>query len=185
MLRKLFLAGYCLLTLASTALAAGKRVILVGVISDSNCGLKHAVPGSAAAQCVIKCTSNGANFVLVSGGRIYRFSEKIQFLKSFAGKKVEVIGDLTGVTIAGDYIAVNEVQGDLPKNLQLFEGTLKNVAGKFMLETDGRVYSVDPSAARYKESLPVYTGEAVEVVGTSDGNTIHLLEVLNREPNMP
>jgi hypothetical protein len=69
--------------------------------------------------------------------------------------------------------------------LQLFEGTLKNVAGKFMLETDGRVYSVDPSAARYKESLPVYTGEAVEVVGTSDGNTIHLLEVLNREPNMP
>jgi len=185
MWRKLFLAGFGILTLASTGLAAGKRAILLGVISDSNCGLKHAVAGPAAAQCVMKCTSSGANFVLVSEGRIYRFSEKIQFLKSFAGKKVEVIGDLTGGMITGDYITVEEMLGDIPKNLQLFEGTLKNGAGKFMLQTEGKVYTVDPAHARYKESLPVYIGEAVEVVGTSDGNTIQLLEVHNREPNMP
>ena len=87
------------------------RVVLVGVMSDSHCGLKHAVAGPDAAKCVIGCASKDADYVLVSEGKIYKFEKKNDFYKNFAGKNVEVVGNLTGGTFAMMDLSVSELLG--------------------------------------------------------------------------
>ncbi|MGH9455685.1 MAG: hypothetical protein ACRD2O_17130 [Terriglobia bacterium] len=78
-----------------------------GVVSDSNCGAKHAVAGDEAAQCVSECITNGAKYVLVSDGSLYQVSPQDQFA-AYAGKSVTVSGSLDGDTIA--IITVSPVQ---------------------------------------------------------------------------
>lgn len=173
--RKLFLVVWSVLALACTGFAAGTRVVLVGVMSDSHCGLKHSVAGPDAAKCVIGCASKDADYVLVSGGKIYKFEKKNDFYKNFAGKNVQVVGNLSGDTFAKMDLGLEEIVGAIPKNLHLYEGRLKVAGGKYTLESDGKIYQIDPNTAADKgEGLPPMAGQAVEVVGSPDGNTIHL-----------
>src|SRR5579864_2858287 len=64
MSRKILLIMFSILAVAAAAIAAPTRVVLVGVMSDSHCGLKHSVASDDAAKCVIGCASKDADYVL-------------------------------------------------------------------------------------------------------------------------
>jgi hypothetical protein len=175
MLRKLFLVVFSVLALACSGLAAGTRLVLVGVMSDSHCGLKHAVAGPDAAKCVIGCASKDADYVLVSDGKIYKFEKKNDFYKNFAGKNVEVVGTLTDGVIAMMNLSVVELDGDPPKNLHLYDGTVKVTGGKYTLESESKVYQIDGQAGVDVDAmLKGLVGQPADLIGTLDGDTIHL-----------
>jgi len=181
MLRRLLLVVFGVLAVACTGFATGTRVVLVGVMSDSHCGLKHAQASPDAAKCVIECAAKGADYVLVSEGKIYKFEKKNDFYKNFAGKNVEVVGTLTGDTLGSMDLAVAELLGAPPKNLRLFEGTLKASGGKFTLGSEGKVHQLDGETAVDKgKDFPDLVGQVADVVGTLDGNTIHVHDAQSR-----
>lgn len=74
-----------------------------GTVSDSNCGVKHAAAGDAAAKCVAKCVTGGAKYVLVSKGKVYSVEPQEKFA-DFAGKSVKVTGSMTGDAITADSV---------------------------------------------------------------------------------
>lgn len=174
MVRRLLVAVVSILALARAGFGAGTRVVLVGVMSDSHCGLKHATAGLDAAKCVIGCATKDADYVLASEGKLYKFEKKNPFYKNFAGKNVEVVGTLTDGTFAMMDLSVVELDANPPEGLQLFEGTLKSSGGKYTLDVNGKVYEIDTSAAGDTSYLKDMVGQSADVVGKSDGNTIHL-----------
>jgi hypothetical protein len=180
MLRKGFLVVVSVLALACAGFAAGTRVVLVGVMSDSHCGLKHATAGPDAAKCVIGCASKDADYVVASEGRLYKFEKKNDFYKNFAGKNVEVVGTLTDGTLAMTDLSVVELDaGDLPKGLELFEGTLKSAEDKYTLDVSGKVYEINPDGnnADYLKNM---VGQVSDVIGKAEGNVIHLHDAQSR-----
>lgn len=84
-----------------------------GVVSDSNCGAKHSEASDEAAECVAKCVSNGAKYVLVSEGTVYQVEPQEKF-SDFAGRAVSVTGSLKDGTITAESVgAANaEKSGD-------------------------------------------------------------------------
>jgi hypothetical protein len=77
-----------------------------GRISDSPCGASHAAMkkqhgGTLTDEdCTAACVKNGGKYVFVSGGRVYAISNQDQpDLARFAGKAVEIAGDMEGTTI--------------------------------------------------------------------------------------
>ncbi|MGH9395657.1 MAG: hypothetical protein ACRD18_02230 [Terriglobia bacterium] len=76
---------------------------MVGVVSDSMCGLKHSHASKAAATCVASCVQKGAKYVLVSHGKVYQVDPQSDFA-DYAGRMVRVHG-----TVTGDSIAVTSV----------------------------------------------------------------------------
>ena len=66
-----------------------------GVVSDSMCGKAHMMPGKTDAKCVEECIKEGSSYVLVAGNKIYTLSGKPQTIAPFAGKHVQVTGDLS------------------------------------------------------------------------------------------
>jgi hypothetical protein len=90
------------LFLAVPALAAEQT--WTGQISDSMCGAKHvsAEPGKknvSDRECALACAEKGAQFVLVSGGRVYKLTNHDADLKVHADHTVSLTGDVTGETI--------------------------------------------------------------------------------------
>jgi hypothetical protein len=67
-------------------------------VSDSHCGAKHSTASDDAAQCVEKCVSGGASYVLVSKGKVYQLDPQDKF-KGMGGKSVTVKGTVSGDTI--------------------------------------------------------------------------------------
>ncbi|MGH9452561.1 MAG: DUF5818 domain-containing protein [Terriglobia bacterium] len=100
MRNKLFMLGVAFLVSGCMAFAA---TTYSGTVSDSNCGVKHAHPSTAAAQCVAKCVSGGAQYVLVSKDKVYKLDSQDKFA-DYAGKYVRVKGTLNGDTIAVDSV---------------------------------------------------------------------------------
>lgn len=80
-------------------LAYAASQTFTGVISDSMCKKKHMMPGKTDAQCVEECVKAGASYVLVSGDKVYTLSAKKGLIAPFAGKKVQVQGNLQGASI--------------------------------------------------------------------------------------
>lgn len=81
-------------------IASAAPQTFTGTISDSMCNKKHMMPGKTEAQCTEECVKAGASYVLVSGDKVYALSAKKSLIASFAGKKVQVQGDLENNTIA-------------------------------------------------------------------------------------
>ena len=75
-----------------------------GTVSDSHCGLKHAVASDAAAQCVASCVKGGAKYVLVSDGKVYQLDDQAKFA-DYAGKSVKVTGEMKGDTITVESVS--------------------------------------------------------------------------------
>lgn len=71
-----------------------------GVISDSMCKQKHMMPGKSDAQCIEECIKAGSSYVLVSGNKVYVLSAKKNMISPYAGKKVQIRGNLQGNSIA-------------------------------------------------------------------------------------
>ncbi len=97
MSRRVTMSVLALLVLACLAWAADQS--WTGVISDSNCGLKHSTASDEAAACVAKCVSNGAKYVLVTGGKMYQLEPQTKISSKMAGREVKVTGSLSGDTI--------------------------------------------------------------------------------------
>ena len=100
-MKKIALLAFTFLVFGSLSLASAKTI--TGTVSDSNCGVKHATAGDAAATCVEKCVSGGASYVLISKGKIYKLDAQDKF-KGLAGKSVTVTG-----TVKGDSVTVTNV----------------------------------------------------------------------------
>jgi hypothetical protein len=91
----IFLATTCLLT--RPAWSAPQT--LDGVISDSMCGKKHMMPGKSDAQCIRECVKAGSKYVLVVGDKLYTLDARTESIAPFAGKHVQVQGDLKGASL--------------------------------------------------------------------------------------
>lgn len=87
---------------AMPAWAGGKSQTFTGIVSDSMCGAKHEMPGSAA-ECTRACVKHGANYALVVGDKVYTIatSDKalLEMLDKMAGAKAKVTGEVDGDTI--------------------------------------------------------------------------------------
>jgi hypothetical protein len=82
-----------------------KQQKFTGVVSDTMCGAKHMMQGSAA-DCTRACVSKGSKYALVVGDKVYTLSGHEQELDKEAGQRVTVTG-----TLDGDTINVNSVAG--------------------------------------------------------------------------
>ena len=101
MTKKIVLVLFSFLVLGCMAWAASKPIY--GTVSDSHCGAKHATAGADATDCVEKCVSGGAKYVLVSHGKVYQLDPQDKF-QGMGGKAVKVTG-----TVSGDSISVSDV----------------------------------------------------------------------------
>jgi len=110
MMKKALLLVFSLLVFGCLSWAADKAYS--GTVSDEHCGAKHATPSAAAAECVEKCVSGGAKYVLVSHGKVYQLSDQDKF-KDMGGKAVKVMGSLSGDTIT--VTSVSEAGGKMKK----------------------------------------------------------------------
>jgi hypothetical protein len=98
-MKKLLSLSVTCLLIAGLSLAAPKEKTFTGEISDSMCGAKHMMGGSAK-DCTEKCVSGGSKYVLAdtASNKIYQLSDQ-EKPKAFSGEKVKVTGTLKGDTI--------------------------------------------------------------------------------------
>jgi hypothetical protein len=102
MKKRMIITAAVLFTLLTPAMqvAYAASQTFTGVISDSMCKKKHMMPGKTDAQCTEECVKAGASYILVSGDKVYTLSAKKGLISPFAGKKVQVQGNLQGTSIA-------------------------------------------------------------------------------------
>jgi hypothetical protein len=85
------------------ALAAGKTQTLTGEVSDSMCGAKHMMEGSAA-ECTRACVRKGSNYALVVGDKLYTLESTdktvLDQLDKLAGSQAQVTGTVNADTVA-------------------------------------------------------------------------------------
>lgn len=93
--------------------ALGPACNWIGRISDSMCGANHRRTGPggdtflSAREGTLACVNEGAQFVLVTDGRVHRIeNQNHPALQSFAGRTVIVSGAITGDAIAISNIAL-------------------------------------------------------------------------------
>ena len=82
----------------TTSVVAAEQA-LTGVVSDSMCGSKYGMANMSDRECTQMCASRGAQYVLVSDGRIYKLTNRASDLKAHAGHTVNLTGDVKGDTI--------------------------------------------------------------------------------------
>ena len=95
--RKATILVLALMVFACLAWGADKS--WTGVISDSNCGLKHSTPSDAAAACVATCVKGGAKYTFVTGGKLYQLDPQDKITPNLAGRMARITGTLEGETI--------------------------------------------------------------------------------------
>ena len=82
-----------------------------GEISANHCGLTHP-DGATARECTLECVGEGAAFVLVSDGKIYTFTDQThRALRTHAGERVTVTGELRGNMLSPHSIARAVTEG--------------------------------------------------------------------------
>ena len=103
MKRLVLLVAACAFVSAAPARAAEET--WKGTISDSACAAKHSADkhGDKAtdhSKCVQKCVDGGAQYVFLTGDKVYKISNQdFADLKANAGKEVNLTGDLKGETV--------------------------------------------------------------------------------------
>lgn len=90
---------------------------LGGVISDSMCGKKHMMPGKPDAECTKECVKEGAKYVLVVGDKIYTLNAKPAMIEPFAGKHVQIKGEVNQNTI--NVTEIHEAKGAAHAGMQM------------------------------------------------------------------
>ena len=106
---KSVLALAVLALLGTAALPADQTIS--GEISDSACNRKHEsgaenVPTPPAHDCTLDCVRGGSKFVLLADDKIYQIANQdLADLKTHAGHKVKMTGD-----VKGDSIAVSKIE---------------------------------------------------------------------------
>src|SRR5882724_10059562 len=101
-MKKLILSA-CLMTFAgATAMLADQ---IAGYVSEAGCGAKHSTVSEANSKCIAGCLKKGADPVLVSDGKVLKFSaESKDKAKTFAGQSVKISG-----TLDGDVVTITSI----------------------------------------------------------------------------
>ena len=88
------------LSLCATPTFASEQTVR-GTVSDVMCGASHAgMPTKMTdRECTQLCAAKGAQYVLVSDGKIYKLTNHNADFKAHAGETVSVTGDVKGDTI--------------------------------------------------------------------------------------
>jgi len=73
---------------------------LTGVVSDSLCGAKHGMANMSDRDCTQMCAAQGAQYVLISGGKVYKLTNRAGDLKTHAGHTVDLTGEVKKDTIS-------------------------------------------------------------------------------------
>lgn len=94
-------------TLLPSALAAGKTQTLTGEVSNSMCGAKHMMEGSAA-ECTRACVGKGSKYALVVGDKIYTLDSSDKTVLDQLNKLAGAHANVTG-TVNADTVAVKSV----------------------------------------------------------------------------
>jgi hypothetical protein len=98
-IRKLAMIAASLLLSASVSLSQPvKEQKLIGVISDTMCGAKHMMQGSAA-ECTRACVGKGSKYALVVGEKVYTLSGHEDELDKVAGQRATITGTVDGATV--------------------------------------------------------------------------------------
>lgn len=92
------IAAFTLIS-ALSAIAATAQPI-VGELSESMCGAKHMLPGKTAAECTHECVKANSKYALVVEKKVYVLSGPKEEFSRLAGKRVRVVGEQKGDTIA-------------------------------------------------------------------------------------
>src|ERR1700722_7725005 len=98
-MKALFMAA--VVTVLFTTSAWAVEQTLVGTISDSLCGASHKDMSTKMTdrECTQACAAKGAQYVLVSGGKVYKLTNHAADLKMHAGHAVNLTGDVKGDAI--------------------------------------------------------------------------------------
>ena len=104
---KVMIGSAIIAALCATRVFAAEQT-LTGVVSDSMCGPKHGMANMSDRECTQMCASRGLQYVLVSGGKIYKLTEHAADLKTHAAHTVNLTGD-----VKGDAIKVSKIE--MPK----------------------------------------------------------------------
>jgi hypothetical protein len=72
---------------------------LTGTVTDTMCGAKHMMANASPAQCTRDCVKQGSDYGLVSGAKVYTLKGDSKLFDKFAGQKVTIKGDLSGMTV--------------------------------------------------------------------------------------
>ena len=87
-----------------------------GTISDSMCGTKHTMTehgkNMSDRDCTQMCAGHGAQYVLLSDGKVYKLTNHDSDLKTHAGHVVTLLGDLKGDTIRVSKIEMSKSSND-------------------------------------------------------------------------
>lgn len=74
--------------------------VIQGEIADSLCGRTHTKqPGLGSTGCTRYCVSHGAQYMLISGTKIYQLRGRTELLENFAGLHVNITGKIHGNSI--------------------------------------------------------------------------------------
>ena len=100
----------------ASGVASGAEQTWTGQISDSMCGAKHTMGEADERKCAQGCVGNGSTYayVLVSGGKVYKFAKQDKELAVHAGHTVNVTGELKGDTITLSKIEMPKKGGSKP-----------------------------------------------------------------------
>jgi hypothetical protein len=95
------MVGTALVALLSATSAYAADQILVGAISDGMCKGSHKDMGTKMSdrECTQACTAKGAQYVLITEGKVYKVTNHEADLKTHAGHMVNLTGDVKGDTI--------------------------------------------------------------------------------------
>jgi hypothetical protein len=98
---KIFTSALAISALCAINAWAVDQQMLSGSISDSMCKVNHSgMPKKMTDRdCTRACAAKGAQYVLVSDGKVYRLTNHDAELKTHAGHTVNLTGNVNGDTI--------------------------------------------------------------------------------------
>lgn len=101
-MKKLLFSVFATVSLCSFAAFAEQ---MTGYISDSHCGAAHNSVSEANTKCIEACLKKGSDPVLVSEGKVMRFTpDSAPKARGFAGQEVKIDGSMDG-----DLVKINSI----------------------------------------------------------------------------
>jgi hypothetical protein len=98
---KLILVALASVSIGTSAFAAERT--WTGKISDSMCGAKHMAGEHGKKmtdrECTEMCVKQGASYVFVSSGKVYKLDDPGNIVAAHAGHSVRLTGEMSGDTI--------------------------------------------------------------------------------------
>jgi hypothetical protein len=102
-MKKVIFACFAAVSLCSFAAYAEQ---MTGYISDAHCGAAHSSVSDANTKCIGGCLKKGSDPVLVSDGKVMKFtSDSTDKARSFAGQNVKIDGSMDG-----DLVKINSIE---------------------------------------------------------------------------